>query len=94
MTLQLAHLQAFRNAQTAYLSLPKDTVWSFFLCHNDDPVVPGTFNIYAPVEDWPMFNTLLKLDERTVVDRGEDFITHRYGAIYLSLLVEPTDGRA
>ena len=77
------HEEATRSALRMIGELPPDSVWSFFVCDNDDPVVPGTFNIYAPRSEWG--SLALLLDLTVVVDRDEDFVIYRRGPIHVSL---------
>ena len=83
MTRYPIHEEATRSALRMIGELPADSVWSFFICDNDDPVVPGTFNVYAPRASWPYIASLLDLT--IVVDRDEDFVIYRRGPLHVSL---------
>ena len=81
------HEEATRSAERMIGKLPEGSRWSYFVCDDDNPVVPGTLNIYYSKPSWHLIAMLLNLT--TVVDSDDDFITYRHGPIHVSLMENP-----
>jgi hypothetical protein len=87
------HVEATRWAQRMIGLLPPDVRWSYYICDNDDPVVPGTLNVYVGEEHWEPIAKLLNLPiYGTLVDKDRDFLIYRCGPVHVSFTTENPNG--